>query len=603
MISKHLVSLFVVCLLLAGGAGTISMQESVQETPLDQQHETVTTTETYRFSPPTLSMRDGQAAVTLSEATSMSGQPGAPRLPVATRTFLFPFGTRIDSVDVTYHDIGIQQLHQPIEVADTPQITSIHVTEQTSTPASYDSGQPFPARPYAVKWGAGLVDGERATILTVNMYPVQYRPDNRIAAAARASVTFSYTVPAAPVLTADEYDLLVLAPSGYADALQPLLDYKNDHGTPAMLTTLDDIPETGDDVQESIKLYIKEAIETWGITSVLLVGGGVDDGVQFPVRNAWISSGSYEDNFPSDLYYADIYDANGSLSTWDANDNGKYAEYEADMSAVDVYPDVYLGRLPATSASQVSAVVDKILDYEEHNKMLNTIVQIGGDTFPGDREGINEGEYANEQVMERLPGYEATQLWASTDTLKKGKIITNFYRGADYVDFSGHGSPVSWATHPPDDDSIWLPKKTLYSPYSGFLYVDASWVFNVKKLPVVVLNACSCSKFTETANTLAWSVVKKQYGGAIASYGASGIGYGSHGSSETDRLFGWMEVNLLEGLYEDKVLGLVWGNALTEYASSFDLDGADYKTLLEMTLFGDPTLAIEDGPNPDSLWP
>ncbi len=601
MISKHLLSLFVICLLLAGGAGTISMQEPADTAP-GRQRQPVSTTETIRFAAPSMTVADGHTLIDLDGATSTVGHPGAPRLPVVSTTYLFPFGTRIKDIEVAYHDISQLQLQQPIETASAPRITSIDVTEQPAPSATYTGGA-FPPQPYTVTRGGGLVDGERATIVTVNMYPVQYLSDATITSASRASLTLSYTPPTSPAQTANDYDLLVLAPQQYAQALQPLLDYKNSHDTPAMLTTLDDIPAAGDDEQASVKLYIKDAIETMGINSVLLVGGGVDDGIQFPVRNAWIPSGSYEDYFPSDLYYADIYDANGSLSTWDANGNGRYAEYPDDMSAVDVYPDVYLGRLPATSTAQVSAVVDKILDYEEHNQMLNTIVQIGGDTFPGDRENINEGEYANEQVLQRLPGYEATQLWASTGTLKKGWIITNFYRGADYVDFSGHGSPLSWATHPPGDDSTWLPRQTLYSPYSGFLYVDANWVFNVKKLPVVVLNACSCSKFTETPNTLAWTVVKKQYGGAIASYGASGIGYGSHGSTETDRLFGWMEVHLLQGLHEDKVLGVVWANALTDYANSFDLEEGDYKTLLEMSLFGDPTLAIEDGPNPDTRWP
>lgn len=312
------------------------------------------------------------------------------------------------------------------------------------TASATDATNVFSEQRYSVGRGAGLIDGERAAIVTLNMYPVQHRPSDVIVTASQGSVTISYTTPVEPMQMGDDYDLLVLAPAEYGEALQPLLDYKNEHGTPATLTILDDIPAAGDDQQESIKLYIRDAIETWGVTSVLLVGGGVDDGVQFPVRYAWIPSGSYEDKFPSDLYYADIYDANGSLSTWDANDNGKHAEYPDDMGAVDVYPDVYLGRLPATSVGQVTAVVDKIIDYEEHNKMLDSIIQLGGDTFPGDREGINEGEYANEQVLEQLPGYDATQLWASTGTLKKGKIITNFYRGADFVDFSGHGSPISW---------------------------------------------------------------------------------------------------------------------------------------------------------------
>jgi hypothetical protein len=547
-------------------------------------------------------MQDNQAIVTLDEATSTVGQPGAPCLPVVTKTYLFPFGTHIDKVEVIYGNLTHEHLPGPIQATSAPQITSIAATRPVTTPDIYQKNKTFPLRTHTLRCGAGLIDGKRAVIVTVNMYPVQYLPGDRIATAEYASVIVRYTVPQEPIQMTDAFDLLILAPSLYAEALHPLINYKNDHGTATRMTTLEDIPETGRDIQESIKLYIKDAIETWGITSVLLVGGGVEDGIQFPVRLAWISSGRYEDNFPSDLYYADIYDANGSLSTWDANKNGKYAEYPEDMSAVDVYPDVYLGRLPAIRVAQVTAVVNKIINYEEHNKMLHTIVQIGGDTFPGDKEDINEGEYANSQVLKELPGYDATQLWASTNTLTKGNIITSFYQGADFVDFSGHGSPLSWATHAPGNDSLWLPDKTLYSPYPGFLYMDASWVFNIQKLPVVIFNACSCSKFTAAPNTLAWSVIKKHYGGAIASYGASGIGYGSYGVNETERVFGWMEVNLFAGLYHDKVLGLVWGNALSEYASSFDLTGTDYKTLLEMTLFGDPTLSIEDGTNPNLRW-
>jgi hypothetical protein len=92
-------------------------------------------------------------------------------------------------------------------------------------------------------------------------------------------------------------------------------------------------------------------------------------------------------------------------------------------------------------------------------------------------------------------------------------------------------------------------------------------------------------------------MVRKPLGGGIASFGASGIGYGSYGTNETERLFGWMEVHLLEGMYSEKVLGQVWGNAIIEYALSFDLEETDYKTLLELALFGDPSMAIDNGFN------
>ena len=59
-----------------------------------------------------------------------------------------------------------------------------------------------------------------------------------------------------------------------------------------------------------------------------------------------------------------------------------------------------------------------------------------------------------------------------------------------------------------------------------------------------------------------------------------------------------MEVHLFANLYQNKILGQAWGDAIALYARSFDLDDGDYKTLLELALFGDPSLAIDDGVNP-----
>jgi len=63
-----------------------------------------------------------------------------------------------------------------------------------------------------------------------------------------------------------------------------------------------------------------------------------------------------------------------------------------------------------------------------------------------------------------------------------------------------------------------------------------------------------------------------------------------------------MNVHTLKGLYEDKILGDVWGSCIEEYYNTFyyDLEDSDYKTLYEYTLFGDPSLAIETGPDPES---
>ncbi|MDD3492987.1 MAG: C25 family cysteine peptidase [Candidatus Thermoplasmatota archaeon] len=549
------------------------------------------------FSPLSLDRRDGYTVIDCVQATSYTMGGGLPRLPVVTTTYTLPFGTRVSGVTVTY--AGEQNHPLPSLPAPAPSahLLSLIETSPASRPVAYQQAE-YPDRSFSYSTAAGLWNGQRATFLSVHLYPARYHSAaNTVRYYSQATLDIIYT-PAEPLALPDAYDLLILTPAGYTGQLQTLVDHKNANGVDTVMVTLDDIPQQGADIQESIKHYIRDAIEQWGITSVLLVGAGVEGEEQFPVRYAWIPSGRYEEKFPSDLYYADIYDANGSLSTWDADGDGKYAEYPDDVAAIDIVPDVYVARLPCNNAFELRTVVNKIVSYEESNAMTNVIVQIGGDTFPGDGENVNEGEFANEEVLKRLPGYESVRLWASTGDLTKGNIIRAINQGADFVDFSGHGSPLSWATHAPNDDEVWLPQKTFYSPYSGFLYVDYTWTFNLKKLPAVVFNACSCSKFSYTPDCISWVTLRKPLGGGIASFGASGIGYGSYGTSETDRLFGWMEVNLFEGMYATKVLGPVWGDAIAEYATSFDLEEVDYKTLLEMALFGDPTLAIADGTSP-----
>ena len=126
-------------------------------------------------------------------------------------------------------------------------------------------------------------------------------------------------------------------------------------------------------------------------------------------------------------------------------------------------------------------------------------------------------------------------------------------------------------------------------------------VKNVEKLSVVVFNACSCNKYTESGSCIGWKTLNMD-GRGIASFGASGIGYGSYGTHETERVFGWMEVHIFDELYDTKILGQVWANVINGYInthfSSEDWSDTDYKTVLETSMFADPTVAVEDGEDP-----
>jgi hypothetical protein len=439
------------------------------------------------------------------------------------------------------------------------------------------------------------------------MLPIQYNPkDNIISYSESAQIDIFYTPPENPVIFPDEYDLLIITAPQFETALQPLVDHKNGLDPPVrtIMVTLDDIPSAGGyDEQEDIKLYIKDAIETWGITNLILVGAGVLDQEIFPVRYAWIGSGNLEDNFPSDLYYADIYNGTMGFSDWDKNGNGKFAEWSVDMENIDVHPDVYLGKLPASTVEEVTTVVNKIIDYKAHNKMTKKILSVGADSLPGSN--VYTGEYANEKVLEKLPGYTSTKLWGTNGQMTKANIAKGFKSGIDFADFSGHGSWASWATHPPDDEDSWIPPATLISQRHGWLYWDFDFYFvnNAKKLPVVVYTACSNNKYTKNAECLGWKTVSKSGGGGIACFAESGIGHGPGGTAFVTTCIGWMEVKVFEELYNTKNLGNVWGNCVSDYYNSFDpnFDYADYKTMLEFSMFGDPTLNIENGDDPITI--
>ena len=472
---------------------------------------------------------------------------------------------------------------------------------------TYSDIEIYPENRYGYRIGAGLNDEENVVYLSVHLYPVQYHPkDNTICYSKSATIDVRYTPPEKLVTFPDEYDLLIITPSQFVSALQRLVDHKNSLDPPVktIMKTLDDIPSTGVDEQESIKYYIRDAKENWGITYVLLVGAGVEGEELFPVRMAWIPSTPYEDYFPSDLYYVDIYNGTGGFPNWDKDGDGKYAEYKGDLPNMDVLPDVYLGKLPCNNVNEVNTIVDKIINYKAHNMMMNKILQCGGDSVPGDTEDIYEDEYANTKVLEKLPGYSTTQLWASNGKLTKSNIAKGFRSGVDFVDFCGHGNHHSWATHPPNDRDTWVPPKEGLSTYTGWIYTDFDLfiVNNAKKLPVVVYTACCNNKYTKSPTCLGWKTVNKNNGGGIASFAEAGIGHGPDGTAFVERNIGWMHVKVFEELYNTKVLGQVWGNCISDYYNAFsELRVYDYKTMLEWSMFGDPTLVIEDGDDPKNV--
>ena len=564
------------------------------------------------FSEPNIQEKDQYITIYMGEATSYLMESGRPVLPLYTKIFTFPFGTKITRVDCTPSQITekvisreIQPSPEPISLMDVnngdeARFVGDGIIKDTTVYTSMDF---FPSQWYDYQVGCGLDDSLHVVFLTVQFYPVRYSPgQHKIQYANTVDIKVEYDEPIQPVVFPNEYNMVVITLSEFSEKLQPFVDYKNDSGVATKLVTLDEIyggsyfPVNGRDDQEKIKYFIKDAVEEWNITYVLLAGGTN----KIPVRMSYVQDGT-EESFISDLYYADIYDAHGDFCSWDSNGNNIFGEYgyQGGTDSVDLYPDVRLGRLNFRDSSEVSGVVSKIITYESTGAYMEywflNFVVCGGDTFP-DYTNVDEGEYLNQKAIDMMDDFTPEKIWATNGKLQFAiNIDTALNNGTGFLYMTGHGTFETWATHPHNDFETWWP-------IGSYFYLRAEVLNNKEKLPIVLIGGCSNCQFLED-HCLGWSFIKNPDGGGIASYGNTALGWSMVGTGCSQGLTGGMELSAIKayGIQHAKTTGELWTNALNNYLTQFGAWSAlDYKTLEEWQSFNDPSTRItkvSDTPN------
>jgi len=435
------------------------------------------------------------------------------------------------------------------------------------------------------------------------------------------------------------YDLLIIAPKQFANALQPLIIHKDKMNIRTHLVTLDEVYNQmywqGRDNPEKIKYFIKTAKEDWGITYVMLVG----DFQLLPVRYVFNADNNTfwdEPDFISELYYADLYDANGNFSSWDSSNNGIYGEWYGDVAKdqnIDLYPDVYVGRLACSNVAEVKTMVDKIITYETTTygqSWFHRMVAIAGDTYPS-TENPNwtgyEGEQNTLDAIENMTGFAPTTLWTSDGTLTGQKdVIRAIDKGCGFLYFEGHANAFEWSTHPPNDANTWI---------EGLSTATMDLLRNKKMLPVCIVGGCHNNEFDVTPFNIikglreeglhyfainatsfgafwkytwvrecwGWKLTRISKGGSIATIGCTGLGMSKEDKQSFSGAGDYLEPTFFHEYGENgtHILGQVWGNAITDYLNHYPIDwnthaakdsAIDAKTVQQWALFGDPSLMI-----------
>ncbi len=581
------------------------------------------------FSDPEVVEYNDYWVVRVNETNHNRMDPGKPVLPVNISIYELIFGSKIVNVEYENSTPEIINLSGLISYCKANYDTIYQ--EKSEIPMDYSIYSSFEA--YPEDWiefhtGGGLSNGEHKTYLVVRVYPVRYFPEeNQLQFIRSITVNMTYQEPADQIIKDnDTYDLLIISPSKFTRMLQPLVDHKNKFGMRTTLVSLSYIYNQvyyGRDDAEKIKLFIKDAIEKSGIKYVLLIGGLIGQSFQWylPIRFSRVippDEQEYpEQFFISDLYFADIYDGEGNFSSWDSNNDNIFSVWNSTFKEeMDLYPDVYFGRLPVKNRLELKTMVNKIIKYEKESKIedewFNNLILIAGDSY-NDTNHYNEGELISEEAVNLMPGFNPVRLYAKEGQDINKKTVNNVMnKGGSFAYFCGHGNPASWSTHFPSDGINWT---------TGYVIDDMMFLRNRGKLPIVIVGGCHNGQFDTTPLNLiknfkdsyysstwvprcwSWWLTCKIGGGAIATI--SNTGLGTHGDGDMDNnsvadyleiLDGWLELNFLKlyGIEKQDILGTNHGDALTGYLNVFlgDDGKMDVKMVQQWVLFGDPSMKI-----------
>lgn len=307
-------------------------------------------------------------------------------------------------------------------------------------------------------------------------------------------------------------DYIIVTHADFAAAVQPLADYRASQGLRVRVVDVQDVyDEFGGGLMsaEAIRDFVAYAYNNWpkpAPSYLLLVGDGTYD-----FRH-------YQSTAPTFVppYLAMVDPDAGETAT----DNRFVA-----VTANDILPDLNVGRLPANTAAEATAMVNKILAYEGQSKpwtkqvlFVTDDLEGGGGDFYAYSDGIADGTamYNGSEVKILPADYTANKVYLgktcdlsnpTTSVECRAQIINKINSGSLMVSYVGHGVKTYWAA------------EHLYDATA------LSSLTNAGKLPVMLPMTCNEGYFIDPAeSSLSEIGVRMENKGAIASWAPTGFG-------------------------------------------------------------------------------
>ncbi|RLF09265.1 MAG: hypothetical protein DRJ62_07025, partial [Thermoprotei archaeon] len=295
-----------------------------------------------------------------------------------------------------------------------------------------------------------------------------------------------------------------------------------------------------------------------------------------------------ESDIDTDLYYADL-DYN-----WNEDNDDKWGELDDDQ--IDGIPDVFVGRITASTLTEAENILNKIKWYNPKNQWAMKCLMLGTDPA-WDIGGVPEGEYTKNYILNNFvwDNFTKVRLFETAGNLTVPNAKYHIDQGYGLINFFGHGNYNVWS----------------FGSGGDYYSSDAASQQNGNKTSIII--ACSCL----TANFVNYDCIGEEFlrnpnGGGISYIGSTRSAWIYRGSAVVNGLAGqldWMFWNatfylLSQDSSEDAYTGLIWGLAITNYQYYNDIDDEgsddlDWKTVAEFILFGDPTVKFRTRVIPD----
>lgn len=418
---------------------------------------------------------------------------------------------------------------------------------------------------------------------------------------------------------------VVIAPAEWEPALAPFVEARS-REMPVELVALEDAlaANEGSDAPERLKRFLYAAWRERGARYALLVG----DASSFPVRFMALDRRTDAAHdlafYASDLYYADLAEADGTFDDWNAEREGVHARYfgevrgethkdgRIDFDRVSYLPELALGRWPVSDASELAAVVAKTLAWAPEERAPR-LFAVHADGWVDARERLNADlvplEAAGWRVQRAIYGDEAS---APTPE----RVLAALLEGVDLAVHVGHGSEETWhgCLGPKERDALAAARPAIYlsvgcstghfcneAPYAPYLDeagiahrgTNAGEVFAELPPPPAALQP---GRFDSTG--LGERLLRSPTGGAVAYIGCA---TGAQPCALT-LLDGFLAAAAEPGAR----VGDAWKRALAHYHAAERLDElvptdswyppSVFFQGMKFLLFGDPTLRLSPAP-------